>query len=80
MRLMSVRLLVGHVVVGLIGALVMYGMVRLMAPEIFDANLRREGTRRIAAGDYRADVPVPVETELAEVARWGPLAASVKIP
>lgn len=122
---MSVRLLLGHVAVGLLGALVMYVVVRLLAPEIFDADLRREarariglgpgpgiaedfaatvdqalvagaiigglvaaalgayvalrvgrslervreGTRRIAAGDYTADVPVPTETELAEVAR-----------
>ncbi|HHU40255.1 MAG TPA: HAMP domain-containing histidine kinase [Propionibacterium sp.] len=122
---MSVRLLLGHVAVGLLGALVMYVVVRLLAPEIFDADLRREarariglgpgpgiaedfaksvdqalivgavfgglvaaalgafvawrvnrsldrvreGTRRIAAGDYSADVAEPVETELAEVVR-----------
>lgn len=125
MRRMSVRLLLGHVAVGLLGALVMYLVVRLLAPEIFDAELRRlarariglgpgpgiaedfaatvnqallvgaisgtlvaaalgafvalrvnrsldrvrEGARRMAAGDYRADVPEPVETELAEVVR-----------
>ena len=124
MRRMSFRLLVGHVGVGLLGALVMYGVVRVLAPQIFDAELRRvaraelgvgpgpgvaedfarsvdqalivgllagtlvavgggvfvairvnrtvdrvrEGARRFAAGDYSADVPVPVETELAEMA------------